>query len=173
MTHKGAPKIVYTEEQITQFVTMAADKGISFTVRELGYPTWATGQYWMENRGVKPGNSLISTMAATHNQFYTIQERLIPARMIMDNIAKQLQEGGPMTAKDTLDLTNAYKKAVETVQLLEGKATSITENVTQDDNMRKLLEEMNKKNAEIEGKQVEAPFTIVDHEYDTATNRDE
>jgi hypothetical protein len=123
----------FTEEQITEYIEIAQEMGISPAMRVLGYPkSYHTAKKWFEQRNVDlPTMDTLAKMAVDMRVFYTEKEKLIAAQAVLDRCVETLME-------DTLDpdqlnkLANAVHKAIQTINLIEGKSTAINENRQKD-----------------------------------------
>lgn len=123
----------YTEEQITEFIEVSQEMGIGPAIRTLGYPgSYHTAKKWFEQRGVDlPTIDTLAKMAVDLRVFYSDKEKVIAAQAVLDRCVETLME-------DTLDadqlnkLANAVHKAIQTINLIEGKSTNINENRQKD-----------------------------------------
>jgi hypothetical protein len=123
----------FTEQQIGTYIEHAQEMGISPSMRYLGYPkSYHTAKKWFEQRGLEmPTMDTLAKMAADTRAFYTDKEKLIAAQVVLDRCVETLME-------DTLDadqlnkMANAVHKAIQTINLIEGKSTVINENRTKD-----------------------------------------
>lgn len=123
----------FTEEQITTYIETAQEMGISPAMRVLGYPkSYHTAKKWFEQRGVElPTMDTLAKMAVDLRVFYSDKEKLLAAQAVLDRCVETLME-------DTLDadqlnkLANAVHKAIQTINLIEGKSTAINENRQKD-----------------------------------------
>jgi outer membrane protein assembly factor BamD (BamD/ComL family) len=123
----------FTEDQITEYIETAQEMGISPAMRVLGYPkSYHTAKKWFEQRNVNlPTMDTLAKMAVDLRVFYTEKEKLIAAQAVLDRCVETLME-------DTLDpdqlnkLANAVHKAIQTINLIEGKSTVINENRQKD-----------------------------------------
>lgn len=118
-------KNTYSEEEIQVFLNLAKEEGIAKAIRTLGYPTFPTAKQWGIRYGVElPLNSL-SQYANGMKQLYSHEEKLYLAQLLMDRIEEALGQD-VLNADELKKLGEATKRAVETMNLVEGKATSIT-----------------------------------------------
>jgi outer membrane protein assembly factor BamD (BamD/ComL family) len=123
----------FTEEQIETFIEHAQEMGISPAIRYLNYPkSYHTAKKWFEQRSLDmPTMDTLAKMAVDTRAFYTDKEKLIAAQTVLDRCVETLME-------DTLDpdqlnkLANAVHKAIQTINLIEGKSTVINENRQKD-----------------------------------------
>lgn len=120
-------KINYSDEERTDFLELAKEIGITRAKRELGYPKhWATGKSWADAAGIELPLDTIKAQAAAHWDWYKAEELLIVAKEALINIMESQQQGN-LTPDEQKKLAEAFQKYVNTILLLEGKATSITE----------------------------------------------
>jgi hypothetical protein len=123
----------FTEEQITNYIDTAQEMGISPAMRALGYPrSYHTAKKWFEQRGLEmPTMDTLAKMAVDLRVFYSDKEKVLAAQAVLDRCVETLME-------DTLDadqlnkLANAVHKAIQTINLIEGKSTVINENRQKD-----------------------------------------
>lgn len=116
----------YTEEERTEWLELAKEVGIARAIRELGYPTPRTGKKWTEQYGVDVPLNALSIYANDMKKFYGYEEKVYGAQLIIDRIV-ELVSTEELDADQLKKAGEAYKRAVETINLLEGKATSITQ----------------------------------------------
>ena len=143
----------YSERQKTTFIELAQVVGIGKAIRELGYPKgWLTAKRWFDARGLEAPRSLTQQLAAAHRELYTTEEKLQAGRLLLDSINEKLNED-TLSAGELKQLADTFKKTVETMQLLEGKATLISQNNDAfDAQVQQLLDDMEQKNKEIQSK---------------------
>jgi hypothetical protein len=123
----------FTEEQITEYIELAQEIGISPAMRQLRYPlSYHTAKKWFGQRNIElPSLDSLAKMAVDMKIFYTDKEKLIAAQAVLDRCVESLME-------DTLDpdqlnkLANAVHKSIQTINLIEGKSTAINENRQKD-----------------------------------------
>jgi outer membrane protein assembly factor BamD (BamD/ComL family) len=123
----------FTEEQITEFIETAQEMGIGPTLRYLNYPkSYHTAKKWFEQRNIElPTIDTLAKMAVDTRSFYNDKEKLIAAQAVLDRCVESLMQ-------DSLDpdqlnkLANAVHKAIQTINLIEGKSTVINENRQKD-----------------------------------------
>ena len=123
----------FTEEQITEFISNAQEMGIGPTMRYLGFPkSYHTAKKWFVERNLEmPSPNTLAKMAAGLGVFYSDKEKLIAAQTVLDRCVESLMQ-------DTLDsdglnkLANAVHKAIQTINLIEGKSTVINEQRNKD-----------------------------------------
>ena len=123
----------FTEDQITEYIEVAQEMGISPAMRLLNYPkSYHTAKKWFEQRLIElPSIDTLAKMAVDMRVFYSDKEKLLAAQAVLDRCVESLME-------DTLDpdqlnkLANAVHKAIQTINLIEGKSTAINENRQKD-----------------------------------------
>jgi len=123
----------FTEEQISTYIEHAQEMGIGPAIRYLNYPkSYQTAKKWFEQRNLDmPTMNTLAKMAVDTRAFYTDKEKLIAAQAVLDRCVETLME-------DTLDadqlnkMANAVHKAIQTINLIEGKSTIINENRSKD-----------------------------------------
>jgi hypothetical protein len=143
----------YSNEEIAVFLESASEIGITRAKRELGYPkSWATAKRWVDMAGIEVPLDEIKAQAAAHYDWYKAEELLIVAKEALIRISLSLQND-TLTPDEQKKLAEAYQKYVNTILLLEGKATSITESRKSDSvdmAIAELINEEKAKNARIE-----------------------
>lgn len=118
--------IGYTEEQITTFIEHAQELGIGRARRDLGYPqSWITGKKWCEQRGVNVSFDEVMSKAAQTREWYKNEEKLLVCQEGLERIHEQLL-GSDLSSDDIKKLSDAAKRFIETMNLIEGRATSIS-----------------------------------------------
>jgi len=123
----------FTEEQITEFIEMAAEMGIGPTMRTLGYPkSYHTAKKWHIQRNIDmPTANSLAVMSKQLDIFYTDKEKILAAQAIIDRTVEALYQDDLMS-DDISKLSNALHKAIQTINLIEGKSTNINENRSKD-----------------------------------------
>lgn len=123
----NAPR--YTAEQQEDFIEVAKVEGISRAMRELGYPgSWATANRWFVARDIEaPVVSEVKAMANVYKEAYAEKEMLTIGSLGLERITELLNRDN-LTADDMKKLMEAYQKAVNTMNLVNGKSTDIVEN---------------------------------------------
>lgn len=123
----------FTEDQKTEFIQTAQEMGIGPTIRYLGFPkSYHTAKKWFDEKGVElPTLDTLAKMAGDLRVFYSDKEKIIAAQAVLDRCIESLMQ-------DTLDadalnkLANAVHKAIQTINLIEGKSTIINEQRNKD-----------------------------------------
>ena len=123
----------FTEEQITEFIEMAAEMGIGPTMRTLGYPkSYHTAKKWHIQRNIDmPTANSLAVMSKQLDIFYTDKEKILAAQAVIDRSVEALYQDDLMS-DDISKLSNALHKAIQTINLIEGKSTNINENRSKD-----------------------------------------
>lgn len=146
-------RIAYSDEDIATYLELAKEVGITRAKRQLGYPdAWATAKRWADNAGITVPLDSIKAQAAAHWEWYKAEELLIVAKEALLRLIESLQSD-TLTPDEQKKLSEAYQKYVNTILLLEGKATNISETRktdTMDSALVDLLNEEKMRNASIE-----------------------
>ena len=124
---------VFTEEQITVFIEMANEMGIGPTMRTLGYPkSYHTAKRFYVQRNIDmPTANSLAIMAKDLAIFYNDKEKVLAAQAVLDRSIEKLYEED-LLAEDINKLSTAIHKAIQTINLIEGKSTNINENRSKD-----------------------------------------
>ena len=117
---------IYTDEQITEFIEQANEMGIGPTMRLLGYPkSYHTAKkFYMQRNVDMPTSNTLAIMAKQLDIFYTDKEKVLAAQAVIDRTVEALYEDS-LTSDDISKLSNALHKAIQTINLIEGKSTNI------------------------------------------------
>lgn len=135
----------YDDQQRAEFIELAQQIGIGRAIRELGYPTFPTGQAWMKAAGVSPNvDTAYQSMKQWHT-FYQVEDLLV----VIDEGIAAAQDliAKADNADDLKKLSESVQKLTNTRLLLEGKSTSITEKrerTSEDSEFEQALREFNK-----------------------------
>lgn len=115
----------YTDEDRTQFCELAQQIGIGRAIRELGFPTYPTGAGWMKARGIEPNVEKTMQAIKAYHTYYQVEDMLVT----FDNAMVVAEEMliNAETPDDLKRIADALYKIVTTRNLLEGKATQITD----------------------------------------------
>lgn len=139
--------IAYSNEEIATYLELAKEIGITRAKRQLGYPVaWGTAKRWADNAGIEVPLDEIKAQASQHWEWYKAEELLIVAKEGLLRII-EAQQSEVLTPDDQKKLAEAYQKYVNTVLLLEGKATNITESRKKDGTDLALVELLNEERA--------------------------
>jgi len=124
---------VFTDEQITEFIETANEMGIGPAMRYLGYPkSYHTAKKFYVQRNVDmPTANTLAVMAKQLDIFYTDKEKVLAAQAVIDRTVEALYED-TLVSDDISKLSNALHKAIQTINLIEGKSTNINENRSKD-----------------------------------------
>lgn len=124
---------VFTEEQISEFIEMANEMGIGPTMRTLGYPkSYHTAKRFYVQRNIDmPTANSLAVMAKDLAIFYNDKEKVLAAQAVLDRSIEKLYEED-LLAEDINKLSTAIHKAIQTINLIEGKSTNINENRSKD-----------------------------------------
>jgi hypothetical protein len=124
---------VFTEEQIAEFIETANEMGIGPAMRYLGYPkSYHTAKKFYVQRNIDmPTANTLATMAKQLDIFYTDKEKVLAAQAVIDRSVEALYEDD-LVSDDISKLSNAIHKAIQTINLIEGKSTNINENRSKD-----------------------------------------
>jgi len=124
---------VFTDEQISEFIETANEMGIGPAMRYLGYPkSYHTAKKFYVQRNVNmPTANTLAVMAKQLDIFYTDKEKVLAAQAVIDRTVEALYED-TLVSDDISKLSNALHKAIQTINLIEGKSTNINENRSKD-----------------------------------------
>ncbi len=124
----------YTEDQITEFIGVAQEMGISPAMRYLNYPgSYHTANKWFKLRQLDlPDIDSLKQMARNIGVFYSDKEKVIAAQAVLERCVEKLYEDNTLLSDDLNKLSNAVHKAIQTINLIEGKSTNINENRSKD-----------------------------------------
>ena len=124
---------VFTDEQITEFIEMANEMGIGPAMRTLGYPkSYHTAKkFYMQRNVDMPTANTLAVMSKDLHIFYTDKEKVLAAQAVIDRTVEALYEDD-LVSDDIAKLSNALHKAIQTINLIEGKSTNINENRSKD-----------------------------------------
>jgi hypothetical protein len=123
----------YTEEMISEFIEMANEMGIGPAMRTLGYPkSYHTAKKFYVQRNIDmPTANTLAVMAKQLDIFYSDKEKVLAAQAVLDRSIEKLYEED-LLAEDINKLSTAIHKAIQTINLIEGKSTNINENRSKD-----------------------------------------
>ena len=123
----------FTDEQITEFIEIAQEMGIGPAMRNLGYPkSYHTAKKFFIQRNVEtPTANSLAVIAKQLDIFYTDKEKVLAAQAVIDRTVEALYEDN-LVSDDIAKLSNALHKAIQTINLIEGKSTNINENRSKD-----------------------------------------
>jgi hypothetical protein len=134
-TNRGdmMPYPTYTDEQITEYIEQAQEMGIGPAMRLLGYPkSYHTAKKFFMQRNVDmPTANTLAVMAKQLDIFYNDKEKVLAAQAVLDRSIEKLYEDD-LLSDDINKLSTAIHKAIQTINLIEGKSTNISENRSKD-----------------------------------------
>jgi hypothetical protein len=124
---------VFTEEQISEFIETANEMGIGPAMRYLQYPkSYHTAKKFYVQRNIDmPTANTLAVMSKQLDIFYTDKEKVLAAQAVIDRSVEALYEDN-LVSDDISKLSNAIHKAIQTINLIEGKSTNINENRSKD-----------------------------------------
>lgn len=124
---------VFNEEQISEFIETANEMGIGPAMRYLSYPkSYHTAKkFYMQRNLDMPTANTLAVMTKQLDVFYKDNEKILAAQAVIDRSVEKLYEDD-LLADDINKLSNAIHKAIQTINLIEGKSTNINENRSKD-----------------------------------------
>lgn len=123
----------FTEEQISEFIEVANEMGIGPAMRYLNYPkSYHTAKKFYLQRNIElPTSNTLAQMSKSLDIFYKDKEKVLAAQAVIDRAVEKLYEDD-LLSEDINKLSNAIHKAIQTINLIEGKSTNINENRSKD-----------------------------------------
>ena len=123
----------FTEEQVSEFIECANEMGIGPAMRYLQYPkSYHTAKKFYVQRNLDtPTANTLAVMSKQLDVFYRDKEKVLAAQAVIDRTVEALYEDA-LTSDDISKLSNALHKAIQTINLIEGKSTNINENRSKD-----------------------------------------
>lgn len=139
---------IFNEDQITEFIEIAGEMGIGPAMRHLGYPkSYHTAKKFFVQRNIElPTANSLALMAKQLDIFYTDKEKVLAAQAVIDRSVESLYEDN-LTSDDINKLSNALHKAIQTINLIEGKSTNISENRSKDGSDLAIIDMLNEAKA--------------------------
>jgi hypothetical protein len=124
---------VFTEEMVTEFIELAQEMGIGPAMRNLGYPkSYHTAKKFFVQRNIEmPTANTLAVISKQLDIFYSDRDKIVAAQAVIDRTVEKLYEED-LLAEDINKLSNALHKAIQTINLIEGKSTNINENRSKD-----------------------------------------
>ena len=124
---------IFTEEQVSEFIECANEMGIGPAMRYLQYPkSYHTAKKFYVQRNIDmPTANTLAVMSKQLDVFYRDKEKVLAAQAVIDRTVEALYEDS-LTSDDISKLSNALHKAIQTINLIEGKSTNINENRSKD-----------------------------------------
>ena len=150
----------YTEEQISEFIELANEIGIGPAMRQLGYPaSYHTSKKFYQQRNIDmPTANSLAIMAKQLDIFYTDKEKILAAQAVIDRAVEKLYEED-LLAEDINKISNALHKAIQTINLIEGKSTNINENRSKDGTDLAIVDMLNE--AKLRNEKIKSNLHIV------------
>jgi hypothetical protein len=102
-----------------------------------------------------------NTLAVISKQldiFYTDREKIVAAQAVIDRTVEKLYEDD-LLAEDINKLSNALHKAIQTINLIEGKSTNINENRSKDGSDLAIIDMLNE--AKIRNESIKNTLKVV------------
>lgn len=151
---------IYTDEQITEFIEQANEMGIGPTMRLLGYPkSYHTAKKFYVQRNIDmPTSNTLAIMAKQLDIFYTDKEKVLAAQAVIDRSVEALYQD-TLSSDDINKLSNALHKAIQTINLIEGKSTNINENRSKDGSDLAIIDMLNE--AKIRSENIKSNLKVV------------
>ncbi|WP_328496773.1 hypothetical protein OHS59_31745 [Streptomyces sp. NBC_00414] len=117
----------YTDKEKLAYLEKATEVGHSRARRELGYPSsWSTANDWAKAFNVTIALSDLKQKSSAFHQWYREEELLIAMQDIIDRGMEYINENQGLTPDEYKKVTEGVKRAVETMNLIQGKATTRT-----------------------------------------------
>ena len=151
---------IYTDEQITEFIEQANEMGIGPTMRLLGYPkSYHTAKKFYVQRNIDmPTSNTLAIMAKQLDIFYTDKEKVLAAQAVIDRSVEALYQD-TLSSDDINKLSNALHKAIQTINLIEGKSTNINENRSKDGSDLAIIDMLNE--AKVRSENIKSNLKVV------------
>jgi hypothetical protein len=151
---------IYTDEQITEFIEQANEMGVGPTMRLLGYPkSYHTAKKFYVQRNVDmPTSNTLAIMAKQLDIFYTDKEKVLAAQAVIDRSVEALYQD-TLSSDDINKLSNALHKAIQTINLIEGKSTNINENRSKDGSDLAIIDMLNE--AKVRSENIKSNLKVV------------
>lgn len=146
----------FTEEQISEFIEIANEMGIGPAMRYLKYPgSYHTAKKFYIQRNLElPSPDSLAVIARSLGIFYSDKEKIVAAQAVLDRCYEKLVEDA-LDSDELNKLANAVHKAIQTINLIEGKSTAINESRSKDGTdlaLTDMLNEAKMRNAEMKDK---------------------
>lgn len=170
-----AGKSQYTEDQKQVFVDRASQIGMAPAMQELGYPeSKATASRWTNQMGVRITVTALQRHASQVKAWYGHAEKMTLLQLLLDKALDLLVYGEPDYEKETVTqdpltgavhvdyermpctaatiqrLSSTVQRTIQTMELLEGRATERSEQIgpdTTDVELASMIREFKAKNA--------------------------
>ena len=143
----------FTEEQISEYIEIANEMGIGPAMRYLKYPgSYHTAKKFYIQRNLElPSPDSLAVIARSLGIFYSDKEKIVAAQAVLDRCYEKLIED-VLDSDELNKLANAVHKAIQTINLIEGKSTAINESRSKDGTdlaLTDMLNEAKMRNAEM------------------------
>lgn len=141
----------YSDKQRDEYLKLAQEVGISKAIRDLGYPAWPTAQKWVKAAGIDVSLNKIMSQAKKYHTFYETEDMLMVVEEGIERCREVYVESDSLTPEDLKKTAEATQKLANVWQVLQGKASAITENrdtTPIDVELFALLENERKRNTE-------------------------
>ena len=134
-------------------------------MRTLGYPkSYHTAKKWHIQRNIEmPTANSLAIMAKNLDIFYTDKEKILAAQAVIDRSVEALYQDD-LISDDINKLSNALHKAIQTINLIEGKSTNINENRSKDGSDLAIIDMLNE--AKMRSNSIKDSLNKVDHPLD-------
>jgi hypothetical protein len=157
----------YNEDQIEEFISTADEMGLGPAIRYLGYPgSYHTAKKFYTQRGLDlPTPDSLAVLARSLGIFYSDKEKIVAAQAVLDRCFEKLMEDN-LNSEELNKLSNAVHKAIQTINLIEGKSTNINENRSKDGTDLALVDMINEakiKNNEMKERIINKSIDKVDN----------
>lgn len=117
----------YTDKEISDYLELAQETGITKAKRELGYPkSWDTARRWAELRGIELPADDVKARAAHMREWYRDEEVITIAQEGMNRVHESLTNES-LTADDQAKLSRAFSTYVKDWLTIQGRSNQITE----------------------------------------------
>jgi hypothetical protein len=115
----------FTEEQISEYIEIANEMGIGPAMRYLKYPgSYHTAKKFYIQRNLElPSPDSLAVIARSLGIFYSDKEKIVAAQAVLDRCYEKLVED-VLDSDELNKLANAVHKAIQTINLIEGKSTA-------------------------------------------------
>jgi hypothetical protein len=129
-------------------------------MRTLGYPkSYHTAKKFYVQRNIDmPTANTLAVISKQLDIFYTDREKIVAAQAVIDRTVEKLYEDD-LLAEDINKLSNALHKAIQTINLIEGKSTNINENRSKDGSDLAIIDMLNE--AKIRNESIKSSLKVV------------
>lgn len=132
----------FTDQEITTFLELAQEVGITKAMRELGYPgSWNTASRWAKLRNVEVATDELKARAAAAREWYKEEEAMEVIREGMNRVHEELIANKGLSPDDQKKLSEAFYKYYNSWASLMGKkdSTELTPKDEAPDHISELL----------------------------------